>query len=162
MRGVNEELEKGEVAREDARYKMRDAGPACSRNAYINPLVSFYASANPKYSLTFDFEWKKENRTLVSTIRNIYNNPCLLATLSFNSSPNSFACFSVNLDLERILSAKIHNTSSVCGELLILPEHRGYGAVLFDLKGGKEEEKWEKKRKKKEEKGKKKRKEGKE
>jgi uncharacterized repeat protein (TIGR01451 family) len=45
---------------------------------------------------------KDENNTLVSMIKNIYNNPCLLATLSFNSSPSFKASLAVNFDLDAI------------------------------------------------------------
>nr|QNO53342.1 hypothetical protein GMAEILFI_00014 [Methanosarcinales archaeon ANME-1 ERB6] len=77
--------------------------------------TSVYASANPKYSFTSSYSplgMISTNFNSKANERNIYSNPCLLATLSFNSSPNSFACSSVNFDLERLLSAKIHNISS--------------------------------------------------
>jgi len=39
----------------------------------------------------------------MSEVRNVYNNPCLFATLSFNSSDNLFTSLAVNLDLDAIL-----------------------------------------------------------
>jgi hypothetical protein len=39
----------------------------------------------------------------MNEVRSIYNNPCLFATLSFNSSDNLFTSLAVNLDLDAIL-----------------------------------------------------------
>lgn len=43
-----------------------------------------------------------ENKTFASTIKIIYNNPCLLAMPNLTSSASFFACFSVNSLLETI------------------------------------------------------------
>ncbi len=68
-----------------------------------------------KKLLVNDSDLKKENKIAASITSSIFEfqSPCLLATLSFNSSANSLACSSVSLLFFNILSTTLNNNNAL-------------------------------------------------
>ncbi len=88
-------------------FIFNNSSNICCGTINLTPLLF----NNLSIFLTEELGWKNANRTLVSNM-SIFYNPCLLATLCFNSSDNSLAFSSVSCDFSSTLSARISKTSS--------------------------------------------------